>query len=242
MYIKLGIGLAIIILTYIALPNFYFKYYSSSVKRRFTNSNNIFLTFDDGPSPIYTMKILDLLKKHNIKATFFVVARKSKGHKEIIDRIIDEGHTLGLHSYTHKSQWLYSPWQTRKDFQKSILALQELEQEPKYYRPPWGRFNLFTNYYARKDGLKSICWSIITRDWDHNATVDSTVNKIVNNIKAGDIIVLHDSNHNINDCGGAPANTIEALKVIIPTLMEKGYNFQTIEEGMEGSKKVGVNI
>lgn len=234
--------LIFIIFLYDILPSFYFRYCSSSVIRRFHNDNSVYLTFDDGPNPDYTLQILDLLREYNVKATFFIIAEKAEKHKYILDRIVEEGHTLGIHSYSHRSAWLFTPWQTRKDFRDSILALEKLGYKIKYFRPPWGVFNLFTNYYSNKNGLRSVFWTIITRDWDPNATVENTVNSVLSRAKSGDIIVLHDSNHKIDDNKGAPKNTIEALKIILPALKERGFCFQTIEDGMEGSKKVGKNI
>ncbi len=225
---------------YTILPSSYFRHFSSSIKRKFSNEDSIFLTFDDGPNPCYTLEILDLLKKYNIKATFFVVAEKAENNKGIIDRIIEENHTLAIHSYSHRSAWLSSPWRTKKDFECSISALNNIGHEAKYFRPPWGIFNLSTQYYARKNGLKSIFWTIITNDWDPDATVNSTVNMILNKVQPGDIIVLHDSNHKSSYDTGAPRNTIKALEIILPTLIKKGFSFKTIEEGM--TKKVGSSI
>lgn len=234
--------LAFIILIYTVLPSLYFRYYSPSIKRRFSNIDGIFLTFDDGPNPIYTVEILDLLERYNIKATFFVVARKAEMHRDIIDRIVEEGHTLALHSYSHKSTWLSTPRQTRDDFQRSMLVFQEQDYEVKYFRPPWGMFNLFTHAFSNKNGLQSIFWSTITRDWNPDTTVNNIVHKVMDNIEVGDIIILHDSNHNIDDNLGAPRNTIEALEIILPALIEKGFHFKTIEEGMEVREKVGISI
>ncbi|MCR2044894.1 polysaccharide deacetylase family protein [Anaerosalibacter massiliensis] len=226
--------LAFIIFLYAGLPSLYFRHYSSSVKRKFSSNNSIFLTFDDGPNPAYTLEILDLLKEYNVKATFFVVARKAEEHKEIIDRIVEDGHTLAMHSYSHKSAWLSTPWQTKKDFEKSMSIFNKLGYEIKYFRPPWGVFNGFTQYYSSKNGLKSIFWTIITEDWNPKATVDSTVHKILDNVESGDIIVLHDSNHK-DDKKDAPKNTIKALETIIPALLKRDFYFKTIEEGMESN-------
>lgn len=234
--------LVFIIFLYTILPSFYFRYCSSSIKRKFSNDDSIFLTFDDGPNHDYTLKILDLLKKYNVKATFFVIAEKAEKYKDILDRIIGEGHTLAIHSYSHRNAWLSNPWQTKKDFKNSISAFEKLDYKIKYFRPPWGLFNLFTQYYSKKNGLKSIFWSIITRDWDPNATVDSTVHKILDNVNPGDIIVLHDSNHKSNNDKGAPQNTIKALETILPILIKRGFYFKTIEEGMERKQKAGTNI
>ena len=224
--------LTYIISTYCFLPSFYFRKISPCVKRRFNNSKNIFLTFDDGPNATYTLEILDLLKKYEVKATFFVVAKKAKENKTIVSRMIKDGHTLGLHSYSHKNAWLRTPWQTKLDFQQSIEIFKELDYQIKYYRAPWGIFNPFTYYYSNKFGLKSILWTNLTNDWNPNAKVDKIVDNIFDNLQGGDIIVFHDSNHNSDSDNGAPKNTIQVLDIILPALIKKGFHFQTLDKGM----------
>lgn len=231
-YRTIGI-LALGVLTYIILVSFYFRKISAKVRRKFVDSKDIFLTFDDGPNPEYTLKILDLLKKYKIKATFFVVAQKADENKDIIYRIIEDGHALGLHSNKHSNPWLKTSWQIKKDFQKSIKIFEKLNYPVRYYRAPWGLFNPFTYYYSHKYGLKSVLWSIITNDWMPDTNVDKIVNKVLDNIQTGDIIVLHDSNHKANSDNGAPKNTIEALNIILPVLIERGFHFGTIDEGFK---------
>jgi len=238
MKVKLLVLLIMIIPSYAILPSIYFRYLSPSVKRKF-DDDGIYLTFDDGPNPDYTLEVLDILREYNVKATFFVIAEKAKAHKDIIDRINKEGHTLAIHSYSHKGAWRLSPIQTKEEIKNSIIAIENLGYEVKYFRPPWGVFNFFTQYYLNKYGLQSIFWSIITRDWDPKASVDNTVNRIVNNIEFGDIIVLHDSNHKHDSDTRAPLNTIKALKSVLPTLLDRGYVFKTIDEYDNSIRKVG---
>lgn len=221
-----------IILIHTILASIYFRNFSPCVKRKVSNSKEIFLTFDDGPNPIYTLQILDLLKKYEIKATFFVIAKKAKEHSDIIYRMIEDGHTLGLHSNSHKNACLRTLWQTKKDFQKSMEIFEEFNYQVRYYRAPWGLFNPFTHYYSNKFGLKTVLWSIITSDWNPRANADKVVNKILSNVKEGDIIVLHDSNHNANGDNGAPKNTIQALNIVLPILIERGFKFETLDKGI----------
>ncbi|WMM24116.1 polysaccharide deacetylase family protein [Tissierella sp. MB52-C2] len=227
-----------IILIHTILASLYFRKFSPCVKRKVSNSENIFLTFDDGPSPIYTLEILDLLKKYEIKATFFVIAKKAKEHSDIIYRMIEDGHTLGLHSNSHKNQCLRTYWQTKRDFQKSMEVFEEFNYQVRYYRAPWGLFNPFTHYYSNKFGLKTVLWSIITSDWNPRANVYRIVNKILNNVSKGDIIVLHDSNHSNNSDNGAPGNTIQALNIVLPILIERGFKFETLDKGIGNEVEV----
>jgi peptidoglycan/xylan/chitin deacetylase (PgdA/CDA1 family) len=221
--------LLFIFLVYDVIPNYYSRNISRKVIKKL-NNNCIAITFDDGPDERYTPQLLDLLKKHDVKATFFLVANKAFNNKDLLYRIIREGHEIGLHSLNHKSAWLSSPWYTEMDFSESLRIFKELGINIKFFRPPWGTFNLFTLYNANKNGLKTILWSVEAKDWSSKTTTEDIKNRIMEKIKQGDIIVLHDS----NGAEGAPARTIEALRYVIPKLKEQGYNFSTIGQGIGG--------
>ncbi|WP_158220098.1 polysaccharide deacetylase family protein [Tissierella sp. P1] len=224
----LGLGFTV----YNILPNIYFRNKCRYIIKKIDNEDSIFLTFDDGPDPRYTLRILKILERYEIKATFFVVANKAKKHPDIINKMIEDGHGLGLHSYSHRSFWLSLFWKTKRDFEKSMEIFNDLNYSLEYFRPPWGTFNLFTSYFSRKNKLETILWSLNAQDWSKKTTVEHITNKIVDNTKSGDIIVLHDSNGAEN----APENTIKALEIIIPKLIEKGFKFKTIDESKRGNK------
>lgn len=227
--IKVLCILLLIFIMYNVIPNYYSRNISRKVIKKF-NNNCIAITFDDGPDERYTPQLLDLLKKHDVKATFFLVANKAFNNKDLLYRIIREGHEIGLHSLNHKSAWLSSPWYTKRDFSESLRIFKELGVNIKFFRPPWGTFNLFTLYNANKNELKTILWSVEAKDWSSKTTTEDIKNRIMEKIKQGDIIVLHDS----NGAEGAPARTIEALRYVIPELKEQGYNFATIGQGIGG--------
>lgn len=212
---------------YTVLPNYYFRNISKSVLKKFkTEKKVIALTFDDGPDKKYTPILLDLLKKYNIKCTFFVVAEKAYDNKEIIDRMLTDGHSVGLHSLKHQSAWLSFPWKPKKDFDLSLNYMSKLGIRPEFFRPPWGTFNLLTQYYAGKNNLNTVLWSMNAADWSKKTTTNDIVSKITNKIKPGDILVLHDS----NGAEGAPMRTITALEEILPHLLIEGYEFITLHE------------
>lgn len=230
MWITILIIIAFII--YSILPNYYYRNKSNKVIKHINSKNEIALTFDDGPDSKYTPLLLALLKEHEIKATFFLVADKAKTNKDIYMRIISEGHSVGLHSLKHKSAWLSLPWQTKKDFEQSVRALENLGQRVKFFRPPWGTFNLLTQYYAERNNLKTILWSIEAKDWSSSSTAEQIRDRIADNVKSGDIIVLHDS----NGADKAPERTIRALREIIPIIKSQGYTFVTVDEKLGGVK------
>lgn len=212
---------------YGVIPNHYYKYISRKVIRKIDRKQKeIALTFDDGPDPRYTNELLDLLKDYNIQATFFLVAEKSLKNRDILERIIHEGHSIGLHSLSHKHAWLSMPFETKKDFQRSIKIFKELKVNLKFFRPPWGNFNILTQYFAKKLRLKTILWSSNGRDWSSRVTSKEIAKKIIDSVQAGDVILLHDS----GGAEGAPKRTLKALRKIIPKLKNDGYKFVTMDE------------
>lgn len=224
---------------YAVIPNYIARNHSKKVTKKFnTNDNLIALTFDDGPDAKYTKEVLNILEEHDIKGTFFLVANKIEQNREIVNKMKREGHCIGLHSYEHKSAWLSLPWKTMKEFKKSIKIFNNNNIEIKYFRPPWGTFNLFTLKGANKNNLETVLWTVEAFDWRKNNTPTNISSIINNKVKSGDIIVLHDS----GGAEGAPRNTIEALRKLIPLLINKGYKFITIEEGLKDEKISEENI
>ena len=223
MHYKVFLIIIVCFLIYTIIPTLYNRFSNPKIIKTI-KSNSIYLTFDDGPDSNYTEPLLDILKSNNIKATFFLVAIKASKNGDIVKRILNEGHSIGLHSYNHKNSWLMTPNQTKDDFQKSLDTLNAFTYPVSFYRPPWGMFNLFTNHYAKTHNLKTILWTRSFKDWNEKTPVDYIVNKTINNIRPGDILLFHDS-------GGdkyAPKNTLLALDILIPTLLEKGYTFDKI--------------
>lgn len=189
------------------------------------SSKVIYLTFDDGPS-LYTNELLDLLKKYNIKASFFCVVEFAKKHPDIIRRLKNENHIIGLHSLKHKNYMLQSVKQTKSDFENSIKIMENLNIRIKYFRPPWGDINLSIFKLLKKYNLEFILWNVMAEDWEGNTTKDIIAQKLLDRVKPGDIICLHDGRGKNN----APQRTIEALELVLPIFIERGYIFKKIDE------------
>lgn len=210
------------ILIYSILPNIYYRYFSKEVIRRIYSREKILaLTFDDGPDPEYTPVLLDILKRNNVKGTFFILADRASKYPDLVKRIISEGHNIGLHSFKHLNEAFLPPLQTKKNFYKSLSIMNELEVKVNLFRPPWGIFNLLTYHYAKLCNCKIVLWSIHALDWSKYATVDFIRQRLINNVRPGDIILLHDG----RGAKDAPKKTIAALETAIPVLKEKGYKF-----------------
>lgn len=217
---------------YCLLPNYWSRNRSKTVLREgLPQEKVIALTFDDGPNPRYTPELLDILKEYEVPATFFVLGKQAKLYPDIIKRMDQEGHEIGCHSYSHCHAWLMHPITTIGDMKNTYELLTEvLDKPPKWYRPPWGTFNLVSMYAAKRFKLNIAYWSIEAQDWAKNTTVEHIYNTVIKSTKPGSIIVLHDN----QGAPGAPARTLAALPTIIQTLHEQGYKFVTLGQ-MKGA-------
>ncbi|MBM7582577.1 peptidoglycan/xylan/chitin deacetylase (PgdA/CDA1 family) [Caldicoprobacter guelmensis] len=227
-FIFITIAATMIFAIYCIIPNYWMRNRSKRVLRHGTAEKPwIALTFDDGPNPLYTPQLLDILKDAGIKATFFVMGKQALKHPYILERMHSEGHTIGCHSFSHRHAWLMSPWHTFKDLELTYQTIESfLGYKPRWYRPPWGMFNLCSAAAARKLDLKIAYWSIEAQDWEATTTAQHIYDTIISRAQPGSIIVLHDN----RGAPGAPAKTLEALPPIIKALKKKGYTFVTLDQ------------
>lgn len=190
------------------------------------------LTFDDGPDPCYTPQILDLLAAHGARATFFVVGRKVRNHPELVRRMVAEGHEVGNHTFSHLHAWLTWPHKVWTEIEEGERAIEEVTgQRPRYFRPPWGAFNLFSGLVALRR-YRVVLWSCEVRDWAPGATSSQVAEAVLAQAGAGEIVDLHDS----GGAPGAPARTVEALRLILPGLAARGLKSVTLSELLSGGK------
>ncbi len=215
---------------YNIIPSFWQRIFAKHVIRRIPNKNQIALTFDDGPDSRYTYQLLETLAKHDVKTTFFVVAEKAAKNPNIIKMCQQCGHEIGLHSYNHTCQWFLTPKATKNDIEKSIKILQDIGVEPKFFRPPWGLFNISTRYYLKKYGLNAVYWSRHVYDWSKFNSANYIRKALTKRIRGGDIVLLHDSSY----AKEAPRRTIESIKDVIVDLKERGLEFVTLRESLAG--------
>lgn len=197
------------------------------------------LTFDDGPDPNYTPKILDILKQYQVKACFFVVGSKVRAYPELTRQILRAGHAIGNHGFRHKAVCLLSPGATRREFIDTDLAIEELTgQKTVFCRPAWGLFNLFSVWYCWLKGQKVVLWTYMSWDWTKKATPESICRKVLGRLKDGAIIILHDSDSAFGAAKGSPEQTVEALPRILEGIKEKGLRVAPLEEIMNYKKKL----
>lgn len=187
------------------------------------DKKEVALTFDDGPNPPYTNKILDVLKKYNVKATFFVIGKYAERHPHLIKRIFEEGHSIGNHTFTHKSIMRYSRKRAFYEIGTTYLLIRKWKKNtPLIFRPPYGEFNPMVYNIAEYFGYHIILWDSDGYDWTH-LKAKSIVYYVFRKLKKGSIILLHDG-------GGDRNETVIAVSTIIETLKKKGFKFVTIPE------------
>lgn len=220
------LGVLMIGLSYSFIPTILLKQikYNSNLKNR--NGKKIALTFDDGIDYIYTPKILDLLKEENIRANFFIMGETVEENLEILERIQREGHTVGVHCFEHKSLMLKGISGSKNEIEDSYRILERYNIRSKLYRPPHGHVNIASLFFIRKMGLKLVLWDVIVGDWKEDNTRENISRDILNNVENGSIICLHDGRGELK----APSRTIEALKITIPLLKERGYRFVKLDD------------
>lgn len=177
------------------------------------------LTFDDGPDPLYTGYILDVLKEKNVKATFFVLGSNARSNPDLLKRIREEGHEIANHGYSHS----YSPSKFVQELIRTDEVLYEtIKEHTAYYRPPGGVVSNSVLAGVKEQGHVLTLWSIDSKDWQ-NPGPAQIVRNVVKNCFPGGIILLHDG-------GEKREQTIQALGPIIDQLREQGYRFVTVSE------------
>lgn len=193
-----------------------------------TDQKKIALTFDDGPDQSSTTEILDLLEQYGAKATFFVVGNKVKSNPELLRREYNEGHEIGNHTYKHlflKRQVSLDVIQ--EEIERTATEIMNITgQSPTLFRPPGGEFTDDSVQLIQQLGYKTVLWSWHqdTNDWRHPGT-QKIVNKVLTNARNGDIVLMHDFNPGTKQ-------TVNALKIILPALIERGFELVTVSELM----------
>ena len=187
-----------------------------------TSNSKILLTFDDGPTEAATQKIVSVLKANQIKATFFCVGNNIKKHPELTEKILEDGHTIANHTMNHKLL-------TRMNREESVEELssfnslmeEKFNYDIKYFRPPYGRFNLKTNGLLKELNLKCVMWNLLSYDFENS--YEKVKYSINNYLNKNSIIVFHDS----IKCGDIIE---ESLNYTIEQVSKKGFVFGEPED------------
>lgn len=176
----------------------------------------IFLTFDDGPVPEATPKILEILAKYRAKATFFCVGDNITKYPEVYQQIIDAGHTTGNHTNNHLSGWNTN----KEDYLENILACDK-KVNSKWFRPPYGRINVAHIAAIKQQGFKIVMWSVLTQDYDVSLTGEEVLENALKYTTDGSIVVFHDSIK-------ATGRVMYALPKYLEHFSRLGYTFSAL--------------
>jgi peptidoglycan-N-acetylglucosamine deacetylase len=186
-----------------------------------TSEPSIHLTFDDGPHPTATPKVLEILRQQDIKATFFLVGQNIQEHPELAREIVREGHSVGNHSFTHPVLFLKS-----LDFQREqIRHTNEIIQEtvgirPRTFRPPFGYFDFRTLKIVKTENQRVVMWDIDARDFSMKQP-DSLIRRVTTSTSQGSVILLHDNDR-------TAVSILGYLQPLLGSLIQRGFQFSPL--------------
>lgn len=180
--------------------SFYWIKTNTLIKKIFSNyvwdvpntENKIYLTFDDGPIPEITEWVLEELEKYNAKATFFCIGHNIEKNREIFEKVINNGHSIGNHTFNHLNGWK-SPTEKyiENSLQWSVVSGQHTNN--KLFRPPYGKIKPSQSKKLQQIGYKIIMWDVLSADYDTTISPEKCLKNVLKNVKSGSIIVFHDS-------------------------------------------------
>lgn len=197
------------------------------------------LTFDDGPNPTITPRLLDLLDKYHAKATFFVIGRFVRECPQLTREVSARGHLLGNHTNSHPNLFWLSPGRIRSEMKQCQEALQDTLGSPaKYFRPPFGFRNPWVVSTASELGMRTVMWTLLPGDWREKPVewLKPRLQPIADNMedsgrrKSGDVLCLHDGAH--RQLNGDRTRTVAALEYWLPRWRDLGLKFVTIGEAV----------
>ena len=180
---------------------------------------SIALTLDDGPSELSTPAFLEMARVYNVPLTFFVVGEKAQKNQGLISQIVNERHELGNHSFDH----IPLPGLAREEIEYQIRQTDDIVCQltgifPQWFRPPWGDFNLKVINTTKRLKHRMVLWNLWHPELSEKISVHDIASSLIEETRAGSIILAHE---------GIP-KTVEALKIVIPALQERGFQFTTI--------------
>jgi peptidoglycan/xylan/chitin deacetylase (PgdA/CDA1 family) len=179
----------------------------------------LYLTFDDGPAPGVTAFVLEELEKYDAKASFFSLGQQAQHHPRLLREIVNKGHSLGNHTFSHLDGWLFSTDQYERDIQRTADLLGPLAcQQPALFRPPYGRITPFQAYRLRNQ-YQLVFWEVMIGDFDEEASYQICLERFKRSVRPGSIVVLHDS-----------VKTFNRLRQLLPAILQfsRQQNYQLL--------------
>jgi len=202
----------------VRIPSWFSKLNGSLVWKIPTKEKILYLSFDDGPHVAATPFVLDELKKYNAKATFFCLGKNVQSHPEIYQRILNEGHSTGNHTFNHLNAWHVKHEEYINDVKHAEQFIQS-----KLFRPPYGRmYPRLSKKLRTQFGYKIIMWHVLSGDFDESIAPEKCLNNVLNKAQKGSIIVFHDSSK-------AYKSLQFALPEVLKNFTEKGFVFKSLQ-------------
>jgi peptidoglycan/xylan/chitin deacetylase (PgdA/CDA1 family) len=198
------------------------------------NDRRLALTFDDGPNDPHTTNLLEVLDRHGVKATFFMIGRYVRERPEIAAAVARAGHVIGNHTFTHPNLIFCSRAQIRAQLESCEHALTDVVGEhSRLFRPPFGGRRPAVFEVATELGFSVIMWSVTSHDWrsDPATRVEA---QVLRQVRGGDLILLHDGGH--RSLGADRSQTVKATDAIIRRYHDQGFTFVAVPEMMEGKE------
>jgi len=198
--------------------------------RKIKDKDKVVLTFDDGPDPLYTPRILDILKKYNVRAVFFLVGENVRKYPQLAQKIVEEGHDIGNHSFNHANLLILKSRAIKKNI---MMANREIANKtgmvPQFFRPPRGLYNKAVLDLCDGLGMKVILWSLTSLDW-RGVSATKMTKMVLKKVKGGDIILFHDSGNIFYKKKTNHENTVRALPKIIEGIQKKGLKITALSD------------
>ena len=205
-------------------------FHGVSFRSQQTRSKQIALTFDDGPNDPHTLRLLEVLARHNVHATFFMIGRYAQQRPDIAAEVAKRGHVVGNHTFTHPLLTIKSTKRICEEITKCRAALTDaVGEHSNLFRPPWGARRPGVFRLVRQLGLEPIMWNVTGYDWNA-PSADYVEQKVTRRVRGGAVVLLHDGGH--VEFGADRAKTVQVVDRIISRYKAEGYEFVTVPEMM----------
>ena len=194
-------------------PKFVHRLFPKRVWAFPSSKNSVYLTFDDGPIPEVTPWVLEVLKKYKAKATFFCIGDNVNKHANVFQQIIEEGHSIGNHTYHHLNGWKTKTGDYIHNCEKCEDSLNRVQDDKvkinNLFRPPFGKLTLKQSKTLQKKGFHIIMWDVLSADFDTKISNKKCLENVIKNIQPGSIVVFHDS-----------LKSYEKLRYVLPKVLD----------------------
>lgn len=208
---------------FVKIPTWVQHFFHKQLWSISTDKKEIYLTFDDGPTPKITEWVLNQLAEHNAKATFFCIGKNIAEHPLILEKTIAQKHRIGNHTYNHLQGWKTKTLAYMNDVLKTekLLDQKNLPNNHKIFRPPYGKIKRSQLKKVLAQGYKVVMWDVLSADYNKKISKEQCLNNVIKNTKPGSIIVFHDS-----------IKASKHLEYVLPKVLEhfskKGFSFKAI--------------